>query len=112
MNSRDFPDGLGVGSPPCSAGDMDEGDSNPLHSCWENYMDRGAWQVPVHGVKESDMTEQLSLFTGSRIPHAVQQLSYNCREGGAMEDPARNQETLVSHGWNPKQPNKLIIIIK
>ena len=58
MNSRDFLDGPGVGSPPCSAGDMDEGDGNPLHPCWENYLDRGAWQVPVHGVTESDMTEQ------------------------------------------------------
>ena len=29
---------------------------------WENPMDRGAWQPPVHGVsKESDMTEQLTL---------------------------------------------------
>ena len=24
-------------------------------------MDRGAWQVTVHGVKQLDMTEQLSL---------------------------------------------------
>ena len=30
-------------------------------SCLENSMDRGAWWTTVHGVKESDTTEQLSL---------------------------------------------------
>ena len=35
---------------------------NPLqYSCLENSMDRGAQQALVHGVAESDMTEQLSL---------------------------------------------------
>ena len=40
-----------------------EGNSYPLkYSCLENSIDRGAWQVTVHGVaKESDMTERLSL---------------------------------------------------
>ena len=35
------------------------GNGNPLqYSCLENPMDRGAWQVVVHGVaKELDMTE-------------------------------------------------------
>ena len=33
------------------------GEGNGNYSCWENLMDRGAWQVTVHGVmKESDMT--------------------------------------------------------
>ena len=27
---------------------------------WKNPMDRGAWQTTVHGVAESDMTEQLN----------------------------------------------------
>ena len=33
-----------------------EGNSNPL----ENSMDRGGWQATVHGITESNMTEQLS----------------------------------------------------
>jgi len=35
-----------------------EGNGNPLQDfCWENPMDRGAWQAIVRGVaKESDMT--------------------------------------------------------
>ena len=38
------------------------GNSYPLqYSCLENSMDRGAWQATVHGLTESDMTEQLSL---------------------------------------------------
>ena len=38
-----------------------EGNGNPLqYSCLENPMDRGAWQATVH---ESDMTEQLNIFT-------------------------------------------------
>ena len=35
-----------------------EGNGNPLqYACLENPTDRGAWQVTVHGVTESDMTE-------------------------------------------------------
>ena len=37
-----------------------EGNGNPLqYSFLENPMDRGAWQVTVHGVTESDMTEMI-----------------------------------------------------
>ena len=27
-----------------------EGNGNPLHSCLENSMDRGAWQATVHEI--------------------------------------------------------------
>ena len=30
---------------------------------WRISMDRGAWWATVHGVEESDMTEQLSTHT-------------------------------------------------
>jgi len=39
---------LGLGRSP------GEGNGNPLqYSCWENSMDRGAWQTTVHGVAKS-----------------------------------------------------------
>ena len=38
-----------------------EGNGYPLqHSCLQNSMDRGAWQATVHGIRELDMTEQLT----------------------------------------------------
>ena len=43
-----------VGPIPGSGGSPGEGNSNPLqYSCLENPMDRGAWQVTVHGVAKS-----------------------------------------------------------
>ena len=42
------------------------GNGNPLqYSCLENPMDRGARQSTVHGVAESDTTEQLTLLLSS-----------------------------------------------
>ena len=41
-----------------------EGNGYPLqYSCLENSMDRGAWRAIVYGITESDMTEQLILYT-------------------------------------------------
>ena len=30
-----------------------EGDGNPLQYCWDDPMDRGAWQATVHGVEKN-----------------------------------------------------------
>ena len=63
-----FPGGSVVKNPPANAGDAGsipgsgrspiDKDGNPFqYSCLGNLMDRGAWQVVVHGVtKESDRT--------------------------------------------------------
>ena len=65
-NARDIRD---VGSIPGSGRSPGGGhDNTPQYSYVENPMDRGAWQVTVHGVtKESDMTERLSIHTHTHI---------------------------------------------
>ena len=56
----------------CNAGDLGtvpglerspgEGHGKSLqYYCLENPMDRGAWQVTVHGIPQSDTTERLTL---------------------------------------------------
>ena len=68
----DFPGGSDGKESACNAGSLGStpglgrspggGHGNPLqYSGLENPMDRGAWQAIVHGVTESNMTEQLSL---------------------------------------------------
>ena len=52
VDVRDTGSLLGLGRSP------GRGHGIPLqNSCLENPMDRGVWQVTVHGVAESDMTE-------------------------------------------------------
>ena len=51
----------GKGSIPGSGSSPREGNGNPCqYSCLGNPMDRGAQQATIHGVTESDMTEQLN----------------------------------------------------
>ena len=48
-----------TGSIPGSGRCPGEGNGNPLqYICWENPMDRGAWQATVHGVTKETVTKQ------------------------------------------------------
>ena len=43
-----------LGSVPGSGRPSEEGNGNPFqYSCLENSMDRGTWQITVHGVAKS-----------------------------------------------------------
>ena len=99
---------LVVKNPPANAGDLKDAGSVPgsgrspggehgnplLYSCLENPMDRGAWWASVHGVAESDMTEQLSTHICAHTDmraHIVAQLVKN--------RPAVQETRVRSLGW-------------
>ena len=71
LHHSGFPDGSDGKESACIAGDLglipwsgsspEEGNGNPLqYSCLEKFLNKGAWRATVHGVTESDMTEQLT----------------------------------------------------
>ena len=73
-----FPGGAVVKNLPANAGDVGsipwlgrfpgEGNGNLVqYSCLKSFMDRGAWWGVHGGLKESDMTEQLSTRTSKYL---------------------------------------------
>ena len=76
-DSKESADNAGdPGSIPGSGRSPGEGNGNPLHySCLENSM-VGVWQATVHGISESDMTEQLTLV---RLSSMVMGITKNKR---------------------------------
>ena len=85
-----FPGGSDGKASACNAGDPGsipgwgrspgEGNGYPLqYSCLEISMDTGAWRTTVDGATQSDMTEQLTLYTISLVSL---KLSFQERRGG------------------------------
>ena len=68
------------GSIPGSGRSPGEGNGNPFqYSCPENSTDSGAWQATVHrGRKETDMTEQLTLFHVYNTQARIHSSGSNC----------------------------------
>ena len=80
---------------PANAGDMGsipglgkspvERNGNPLqYSCLESSMDKGDWQAVVHGVSESDMTENTHVHTFTLIKRFFSSASLSAIKGGII----------------------------
>ena len=68
-----------LGSIPGLGGSPGEGNGNPLqYLCLENPMDGGAWWATVHGVADSDMTEQLTYTQKHLVPQWP--FDFSCRK--------------------------------
>ena len=64
-----------LGLIPGSGRSPGEGNGNPFqYSCLEDPMDRGTWRAIVHGVAESDITEQLTFYTSEGLHRAPLQV--------------------------------------
>ena len=85
MSGKNLPDNTGdirdEDSIPQSGRYPGEGNGNPFqYSCLENSMDRGAWQVTVHGgPKELDMTEWLTHTHTQSIFYTEIIFAYSCK---------------------------------
>ena len=100
-----------VGSIPCRSGRYPvEGNGNPLqYSCLENYMDRGAWWVTIHGVAKSYTrlsgchTTDYHTFTKKHLPvhNSVYLILWNITIAGKTFQMSQSSTTFSGCQWIP-----------
>ena len=75
-----------------------EGNGDPLqYSCLENPMDRGAWRATVHGVAESDTTEQLTHNMHLSFLHVFSWLEKNDSVSKTLSQCFTSEESNLDH---------------